>query len=866
MSAESSESQARRPEPGAERTKRVIELLDAGLTPVFIAHYRKAAAGSQDETALRRAARLRRQQTSFESLRARVIAQLKLAGAWNDDVAKLIAEAGETEVLQDLLLPYKPGRRTAASVAEQRGLAPLANYAWEGPADGPDLAVRAADYVSHEKEIHAPEDALAGAGHILAERIANDPHVRQAVRTVVWEKGILKSEQAKPGGKAAAEFKGYFAFHEELKRLPPHRILAVNRGEHSKILKVLIEVPPEAMAGDIVPTIVKPEHRFRAYLATVALDALQRLVLPAMEREIRKRLTERAEEHAIDVFASNLRGMLMVPPVRGKRVLVLQPGFRSGCKIAALDAEGKLLGETIVYPHEPQKKWAEAKAALLDEIRRHSIDLVAIGNGTGCRDTEQLVSETFEENQLEVQYTIVSEAGAGVFADSEAAKREFPNLEAALRATVSVGRRLQDPLAELVKIDPRSIGVGLYQHDVDQGKLKGALRDVIESCVAIVGTDANKASPEMLAYVPGLTPPEVQTLCMKRTLTPLASREELKSLPGWDEKTFLLAAGFLRIHGPLAFDATRLHPESYALAERILQHIGHKPDDLKDPAGATAVSKALTGIPLEPLATALEIPLGDLIDLVGHLQRPDWDPRSQNPAPIFRRRLQRIEDLQPGMWVKGTVRNVVDFGAFVDIGLKEDGLVHISQFSKRYVRDPLRFLHVGDVVEARIVGIDRDRGRIALTLIAEEPPKPEPGAAKPAGEARREGGRRSGQAGRGRPSGPRPARKPPRPQPAVAQAGAGQAAASSEARPSAPRSAPRPPRQDRSDSRSKERSGRPPRPGSGRPRTDQPRIIVSKDTSRPEQPLGNDEKGRPKLRWADYESDLGDDATARDTP
>jgi len=568
MAADISEVLARRAGVAAERIRQVCELLDAGLTPIFIAHYRKAATGGMDEATLRQIAELRRDLVSMESLRARAIAQLKMAGAFNPEAAKLIAEATEPEPIQDLLLPYKPGRRTAASVAEQRGLGPLADYAWAGAPEGPDLPAKAAEFVSHEKEIHTADDALAGAGHILAERISNDPKIRRTIRNLVWDRGVLKSQQAKVGGKAALEFRGYFDFHEELKRLPPHRILAVNRGERSKVLKVTVEIPSDVVAGEVVPGIVPPDHRFFAFLSVAATDALQRLALPTIEREVRRQLTERADDHAIEVFASNLRSMLMRPPTPGKRILVVQPGFRSGCKAAVLERDGSLLGETIVYPHEPQKKWDEAKQALLEEARRHGVDLVAIGNGTGCRDTEQLVSEMIEANQLDLQYTIVSEAGAGVFADSDAAKREFPNLDAALRSTVSIGRRLQDPLAEFVKIDPRSIGVGLYQHDVNQDKLKRALREVLESCVATIGADANRASPEMLLYVQGLTAAQVQVLVVRRAQAPLATREELKALPGWDEKTLALAAGFLRVHGTSALDATRIHPESYPLAER----------------------------------------------------------------------------------------------------------------------------------------------------------------------------------------------------------------------------------------------------------------------------------------------------------
>jgi len=840
MAADMAEALARHVDAGPDRVREVCEYLSQGLPPVFIAHYRKAATGGMDESTIARIAALRHEWTTLQDLRETVRAPLRQAGALTDAVDRQIAETTEPEALRDLLLPYKPGRRTAASVAVQRGLGPLADYAWAGAAEGPDLEAKAAEFVNHTSEIHTAEDALAGAGHILAERIAGDPALRRAARRLVWEKGVLESHQAKAGGKAAAEFRGYFAFREELKRLPPHRVLAVNRGERSKVLKVTIALAPEVLTGELVAPTVRRDHRFLAYLEKVAADALGRLVLPEMEREVRRHLTEQAEAHAIGVFASNLRSMLMRPTVPGKRLLVIQPGFRSGCKVAVIDAAGALVGETLVYPHEPQKKWAEAKATLAEEIRRHAVDVVAIGNGTGCRDTEQLVSEVIEESGLDLRYTITSEAGASVFADSEAAKREFPNLEAALRATVSIGRRLQDPLAELVKIDPRSVGVGLYQHDVDQDRLKAALAEVVTSCVAAVGADVQTASPEMLACVPGLTGAAVASLLERRAAGPIGSREELKTLPGWDERTWRVAAGFLRVRGGThALDATRVHPDQYAAAERILAHVGHQADDLKDPEGARAVREALTGVALEPMVEAVGLPLTELADLVGALQRPDWDPRTENHGPIFRKKMQRIEDLRPGMWVKGTVRNVVDFGAFVDIGLKEDGLIHISQFSKRYVRDPLRFLHVGDVVDARIVGLDADRSRVALTLVPEPPAKTETPARRPPS---RQTARTT-------------TKRPPQAARSAASTAQGAPAAAS-GTPSS--SAPRRPARGKPDR--KRPSG--PRDRDKRPHSDQPRIIVSKSPTQGPKTPEQDDQGRPKLRWAYYDSDLkAEDAT-----
>ena len=898
----------------------VCELLDAGLHPVFIAHYRKSATGGLDDVAIRRVAEARRELEFLEDLRQKARRQAEQAtsagsvrqshgpgtgqiaagdsgGARQDEgrgltdaLAKAIDEAEDAATIEDLIRPYRPRRRTAGLVAMERGLGPLAEYAWLGlpPQDaarqdaareGPDLAVKAAEFVSAAKEVRSPEEALAGASHILADRVAEDGRVRQAVRALLWEKGILKSAPSKAGGKAAAEFRGYFQFQEAISRLPPHRVLAINRGERSKALKVAIEAPPEAVKEQVFPLIVPPGHRFREFLEAVAGDALARLVLPAVDREIRRQLTDRADVHAIDVFVANLRSLLLTRPILGKRVLAIQPGFRTGCKVAALDAAGALVGETIIYPLEPQKKWDEGKAAILAEVQRHASELVAIGNGTGCREVEQLVSETIEQSGLDLQYAIVSEAGAAVYADSDLARQEFANLDAAIRATVSIGRRIQDPLAELVKIDPRAIGVGLYQHDVNQGRLKAALEETMQSCVAAVGADANTASAAMLRYIPGLGPAHVQSLCERRSQSPLAGREDLKALPGWDEPTFQAAAGFLRIRGASPLDATRVHPESYAAAERLLVHIGHRVDDLASAESAEAIRQRLTGIALEPLAADLQIPLPDLMDLVGALQNPDHDPRRQHHGPVLRRKMRRIEDLAPGMWVKGTVRNVVDFGAFVDIGLKEDGLVHISQFSRRYVRNPLKFLHVGDVVDVRIVSIEADKHRIALTLIPAEPKKREPkppvtvgaapvgaalvgagsdpsgptstSAAPPAARSTR---RTGGQAASGTRAAPsrRGAGRPPQTAPGASPPGP-----TEQARPVR-----RPPGGQRREAAAAGHSDRPRGPTSDRahrdrrpPRSSGPRVVVSK--GKPATPPRDpDEKGRPKIRWAYYESDV----------
>lgn len=849
MSADTPAALARELKVSEETVCALEQMLDAGLAAVFVAHYRKAATGGLEEVAVRRAYASIRRRRDLGRRRDELRALASAAGATSDELLERVAAEEDDTVLEDLAAPFRPARRTAASVARERGLGPLAEYILRGPAEGPDLAAKAAEFVRHDHEVHTPEDALAGAEHILADRVSMDAPVRAAVRRCVRERGVLHAAQAKKASKGAGEFRGYFNFSEPINHLPPHRILAINRGERSKALKVTIEVPREELLKEALALVVPALHRFHDFLETVVADALDRLVVPSIDRQVRHALTEEAEGHAIEVFAANLRSLLMVPPLRHKRIMALQPGFRSGCKVTVLDADGSLLAETIVYPFEPHKKREEARETLLGLIRRHHVQAVAIGNGTGCRDMEELVSEVIEAAELDLRYAIVNEAGAGVYADSDLARKEFPNLDAAVRATVSIGRRLRNPLEELVKIDPRAIGVGLYQHDVNQDKLRAELEATVQSVVCEVGVDANTASEPMLRYLPGVSADQARVLVERQDAAALTSREELADLPGWDDRTRLQTAGFLRIRGganPL--DSTRIHPERYAMAEKVLASLDHAVADLNDHEACRRIEKTLTGIALEPLAEQLQVPLLDLMDVVAALQHPRFDPRSRNHGPIFRRRIQRIEDLKPGMWVKGTVRNVVDFGAFVDIGLKEDGLIHISQFSKRYVRNPLKFLHVGDVVNARIVSIDAQRNRIALTLIPEEKktPQPEPEAeaatespsASPGPQPERrasrspgDDGRKTGPGGRGRGR-----------QREAASGGRGPSDGSR-----------------RGGGRGPSRGRRSDRPG----REGKPRVHTFRDE--PDKgPAPTDEQGRPRIRWAFYDSDLQANETAED--
>ncbi len=806
---------ARRLKLAPERVRSVLALLEEGLSPVFIAHYRREATGGMDEETLLRLRDTAAETARLADLRRQARALAEQQDALTDDLARAIDAATDADRLEDLVRPIRPKRRTAAQVALERGLGLLAEYARHGPADGPDLRTKAAEFVAPAREIRSADEAITGAAHILAERVADAPAVREAVREFVWKRGALVSRQAGPQARRNPEFRQFLDYREPLTRIPPHRVMAINRGQRSKMLRVTVTVPFEELLDHVLDLASGKGHRFADFLRQVVADALRRLVLPAVDRQIRRRLTERAERHAIEVFVENLRSLLMTRPVHGRTVLAVQPGYRTGCKTVVIDPDGTLLAETILYPLQPQKKWDEARQALSALIAEHHVETIAIGNGTGCREVEALASETIEQHDRDVLYAVVSEAGAAAYADSQAARDEFPRLEPAILAAVSIGRRLQDPLAELVKIDPRAIGVGLYQHDVDQGRLERALADTLTSCVAAVGADANTASRHMLRWVPGLGPEAIESLVARRARAPVAARADLADLPGWDEQTCLQAAGFLWVHGPNPLDATRIHPERYADAERLLAHLGYRPEDLAAPEMAPTVREALTGLLLEEAARTLDMPLPVLQGIVAALLRPGHDPREDHHGPILRRRIRRIEDLAPGEWVKGTVRNVVDFGAFVDIGLKEEGLVHVSEFSRRYVRNPLKFLHVGDVVRARIVKVDMQKHRISLSLVPAKGEKGKGGR----GKRGRQGGRGRGDTGKG---GDRKRDEGRR-------------------------------RDDRS------RGGRPRGRGRGRDRGDRrrsgpPRVVVSQsDGPAPERPP--DTMGRPKIRWAYYDSD-----------
>ena len=724
------------------RVESVIRLLDAGNTIPFITRYRKDQTGGMDEEQIRqieaRVAKYRllaeRKQTILRSIEGQ--------GKLTPELARLIESADSTKRLEDLYLPFKPKKQTLATLARERALEPLAAEILSANPAAADLDARAADFINSDKQIATAADALLGVGHILAEDFSERADLRGRLRKILKRSGKLVSTRGEVEEKDAKEFRDYWQYSEQLGRVPPHRVLAINRGEKAKILRVKIEADNDELQRTTEELLVPPDHPHADFLRGCARDALARLVLPSLEREIRRELTEHAEAHAVDVFARNLRNLLLQPPIRGHRVLAVDPGFKSGCKLAALDEFGGPIDHAVIHTVGKDERKAEGRAKLVEMIKQHNISVIAIGNGTACRETEELIADIIATDFADqgVAYVIVNEAGASVYSTSPLGREEFPNYDATLRGAISIGRRMQDPLSELVKIDPASIGVGLYQHDVKAKHLRTSLDAVVESCVNYVGVDLNTASPALLRYVSGLNQLTARRLYDYRmTSGPFKNREQLKEVPGFGDATFVQAAGFLRITGgenPL--DGTFIHPESYATAEKVLQRMECSVTDLNDREKMNSLAQRVESLEPEKLAGDLEVGALSLQDILAQIVRPGRDPREDLPKPIFKRGILKIEDLSPGMELTGSVLNVVDFGAFVDIGLHDSGLVHVSQLANRFVRDPHEVVAVGDIVKVWVLELDKARRRVSLTMIppGTERPAPEPRRGKPQREQR----------------------------------------------------------------------------------------------------------------------------------
>jgi len=693
----------------ARQIAATVELLDADNTIPFIARYRKEVTGSLDEEQIRNIADLLEKLRALDERRETILKSIEEQGKLTVALKTQILAAETRTELEDLYQPYKPKRKTRASVARERGLQPLADLILAQENPNVSLAELAVPYLS--EQVSDPNEAWTGARDIVAETISDHPEVRRLTREKAAQWGSQRVERVKNSEDPRGVYQDYYEFDLRLDRLRPHQILAINRGEAEKVLRVKIEIPERDWRGAI-RMIFPPNQRspLTAQLELAAEDAAERLLLPAIERDLRRTLTEQAEAHAIQVFAENLRNLLNQPPLAGHTVLGIDPGFRTGCKVALVDPTGKILATETIYPHEPQKQAARATQSLTNLIKQHNVTLITIGNGTASRETEQLVAELIANlGKKDLHYLIVNEAGASVYSASPLARAEMPDLDVSMRGAVSIARRAQDPLAELVKIDPQSIGVGMYQHDVDQKELNHSLDAVVESVVNRVGVDINTASPALLTHVAGIGPTLATRIVEHRDQYGIfRSRTKIREVSGLGPKAFEQSAGFLRIrNGNNPLDRSAIHPESYAVAEKVLQRAGL--EVAADPQEREPALNALRSrIPLAELATELGTGVPTLEDILEQLIRPGRDPREDLPAPILRSDVLKMEDLVTGMRLKGTVRNVVDFGAFVDIGVKQDGLLHRSQIPRN------QGLGVGDIIEVEILKVEIERGRISL--------------------------------------------------------------------------------------------------------------------------------------------------------
>lgn len=705
-----------------------VALLDAGNTVPFITRYRKDQTGGLDEEQVRKIQARVAQLRLLAERKQTILRSIESQGKLTPELAAQIEAAETSKPLEDLYLPFKPKKQTLATLARERGLEPLALEILRAEVLGGDLDRRGEDFVNPDRGVPARADALLGAGHILSEQFSERADLRQRLRAILHRTGTLVSKvEAELNAelkKVGQQFRDYFEYREALDKVPPHRVLAINRGERAKVLRVRIEADQQALERETDALLVPEGHPHADFLQACGRDALSRLVLPSLERELRREMTDRAEEHAVNVFARNLRQLFLQQPVRGRRMLAIDPGFKSGCKLAALDAFGNLLDWSVVHLVGKQGQRDAARAKLLELINQHDLSVVAIGNGTACRQTEELVAELLADELKDrgVGYVIVNEAGASVYSTSPLAREEFPNHDATQRGTISIGRRLQDPLSELVKIDAASIGVGMYQHDVKAKHLRESLDAVVESCVNYVGVDLNTASPALLRYVSGMNQLTARRLFDYRIEHgPFKNREALREIPGFGDATFTQAAGFLKIvDGDNPLDATWIHPESYPVARKILDKLGWEAAELVSKQRTTESGERLAALESASLAAELGVGEHTLRDILANLARPGRDPREDLPPPVFKRGILKLEDLAVGMELSGAVLNVVDFGAFVDIGLTDSGLVHISELADKFVANPHEIVAVGDIVKVWVLGVDKDRRRVSLTMIPPE--------------------------------------------------------------------------------------------------------------------------------------------------
>lgn len=702
---------------GVQQVVHTITLLDEGNTVPFISRYRKEMTGQLDETQIRTIEERVRYLRNLIVRKEEVLRLIEEQGKLTEELSIAIQKATKLQEVEDLYRPYKQKRRTRATIAKEKGLEPLAAYILSLPQTG-DPSSEASRYIDTEKGVETAEDALQGAMDIIAEQISDDAEYRKWIREKTFMKAILLTEQKEKEEDGKNVYEMYYSYSEPVKKVVPHRVLAINRGEKEGILKVSLETPGEDIIAFLQRKILTQKTVVEDVIKQTIEDSYKRLIAPSIEREVRNELTEVAEERAIHIFAENLRNLLLQPPFKGKVVLGVDPAFRTGCKLAVVDDTGKKLYINVIYPTPPVSKVKEASETVKKIIDEYQVDVVAIGNGTASRETEQFIADVLKEAKRDVSYIIVNEAGASVYSASALAKEEFPELDVAERSAISIARRLQDPLAELVKIDPKSVGVGQYQHDVSQTRLAESLEFVVSSAVNHVGVDVNTASASLLQYVSGVNKQVASNIVKLREENgKFSNRSQLKKVPRLGAKTYEQCIGFLRVmDGENSLDRTPIHPESYEVTYKLLTHLQIQPEEI----GSEACKKQVMNISLPQMAAELEIGEPTLKDIVDSLLRPGRDPRDELPKPLLSKDVLKITDLSKGMKMQGTIRNVVDFGAFVDIGLKNDGLIHISQLKKGFVKHPLDVVAVGDIVDVWVMDIDEKRQRVGMTMISPE--------------------------------------------------------------------------------------------------------------------------------------------------
>ena len=697
------------------QVQNTIKLIDDGNTIPFIARYRKEATGGLSDEVLRNLEERLTYLRNLDKRKEEISKSIEEQGKMTDELKIQIENAIILSEVEDIYRPYKQKKRTRASIAKEKGLEPLATIIYLQTDKRPVLEI-AKEFINEEKGVNNEEEALTGAKDIIAENISDVAEYRKRIKQMCYREGLIKTKATNDEEKSSYEM--YYDFSEKINRIPSHRILAINRGEKEDFLKVKLEKPEDTIINYIENDIIKGNTEFTDILKETINDSFKRLIEPSIDREIRSDLTEKAEEQAIKVFGKNAKQLLLGSPIKGQTVMGFDPAYRTGCKIAVIDETGKVLDTATIYPTAPQNDVENSKKTLLDLIKKDNINIIAIGNGTASRESEQFVSDVIKEASKDVNYAIVSEAGASVYSASKLATEEYPDINVSIRGAISIARRLQDPLAELVKIDPKSIGVGQYQHDVNQKRLSESLSGVVEDSVNSVGVDVNTATPSLLTYVSGLNNSISKNIVKYRDENgKFKNRKELLKVAKLGKSAYEQCAGFIRIYdGDNPLEVTAVHPESYEIAENLLKEIGCKKQDLRDKEGLKTIKEKLANINIKETSKRLNTSEITLKDIIEELSKPGRDPREDMPKQILRSDVLKFEDLKEGMILNGTVRNVIDFGAFVDIGVKHDGLVHISEMSNNYVKNPSEIVSVGDIVKVKVIGIDNEKQKVKLSM------------------------------------------------------------------------------------------------------------------------------------------------------